>query len=239
MTRTFGEIDRVEKNLNPNKFFYIACEGHVTEVKYFQELNEVGELCKFVHFERSIEKKSHSAPSHVFTTLMENIHKESLDPAIDECWIVVDRDDWGVNLANAVQECLNNQCKFSVTSSCLEIWFIMHLVKIDTLLEPIKENLLANPKIEVDGEGEKIQFSVHYLDTLIKELLGEDAGYSKTQALPSAFFSEEKIQFAINQAKEIEQAITEPNYLYPQHHVGSQLYLLLENFMKFNKENSR
>ena len=46
MSRSFEPIIRTEKKKEANKFFYIACEGHVTEVEYFQKLNEVGGKCK-------------------------------------------------------------------------------------------------------------------------------------------------------------------------------------------------
>lgn len=76
MSRSFGPIVRTEKVKEPNKFFYIACEGHVTEVKYFQELNNVGELCKFIHFERPSEERTNSSPKNVFNTLKKNVIKE-------------------------------------------------------------------------------------------------------------------------------------------------------------------
>uniref|UniRef100_UPI00124EFD34 RloB domain-containing protein n=1 Tax=Acinetobacter seifertii TaxID=1530123 RepID=UPI00124EFD34 len=85
MSRSFEPITRNEKFKEPNKFFYIACEGHVTEVKYFQELNNVGELCKFIHYERPDTEKKNSSPKNVFNTLKKNIKNEGINPKIDEC----------------------------------------------------------------------------------------------------------------------------------------------------------
>ncbi|RLL17168.1 RloB family protein [Acinetobacter chengduensis] len=241
MSRSFEPITRSEKYREPNKFFYIACEGHVTEVEYFQKLNNVGELCKFVHYERPEEDKNNSSPKNVFNTLKRNVKSEGLNPKTDECWIIVDRDKWGRNLAEAVQECLSHNYRFSVSSSCLEIWFIMHLVKIDSLIDPIKDALLNNPifYIRKDRKKQKVQFCESYLNFLLKTQLDQNFSYEKTKALPNEFFSKEKIAFAIEQAKAIEESITDPDYIYPTNHIGSQLYELLESFLKFNEDNQK
>ncbi|WP_291375128.1 RloB family protein [Acinetobacter sp. UBA6720] len=241
MSRSFEPIIRTEKYKEPNKFFYIACEGQVTEVQYFQQLNDVGELCKFIHYERPSEEKNNSSPKNVFRTLKKNVKKEGLNPKIDECWIIVDRDQWGRNLEEAVQECLSHNYKFSVSSSCLEVWFIMHLVQVESLIQPIKDSLLNNPIFYIRKKRKKIkvQFCESYLDFLFKTYLGEGLAYDKTKALPSEFFSKEKIAFAIKQAKLIEQSISDPNYRYPTEHVGSQLYQLLESFLKFNEDHAK
>jgi hypothetical protein len=242
MSRSFGPIVRTEKVKEPNKFFYIACEGHVTEVKYFQELNNVGELCKFIHFKRPSEERTNSSPKNVFNTLKKNVIKEGLNSLTDECWIVVDRDQWGSNLAKAVQECIRHKYKFAVSSSCLEIWFIMHLVQIDSLVEPIKKSLLKNDVFrhtDENGQEIKYQFCGSYLHFLIQTYLGPEAFYEKNKPLPKDFFELDKISFAIAQAKEIEEKISDANYLYPTNHIGSQLYQLMESFLKFNEENQR
>ncbi|HCA5284800.1 TPA: RloB domain-containing protein [Acinetobacter nosocomialis] len=237
MSRSFEPITRNEKFKEPNKFFYIACEGHVTEVKYFQELNNVGELCKFIHYERPDNEKNNSSPKNVFNTLKKNIKNEGINPKIDECWIIVDRDQWNTNLREAIHECLNHNYKFSVSSSCLEIWFIMHLISIDTLIEPIKKALLHNPVFYIKKKRRKIkiQFCESYLDYLLKTYIGPEASYEKTSVLPKEFFGLDKIRFAIEQAKQIEEGIQDPNYLYPHNHIGSQLYKLLESFLEFNE----
>ncbi|MCK6597543.1 MAG: RloB family protein [Bdellovibrionaceae bacterium] len=238
MSRSFEAVVRTEKYKEPNKFFYIACEGHVTEVEYFQKLNEVGEKCKFVHYERAENEKNNSSPKNVFKTLKKNVKEAGLNPKTDECWIIVDRDQWNKNLAEAVQECLNHNYKYSVSSPCIEIWFIMHLVKIDSLIQPFQAPLLQNPifYIRKDRRKTKVQFCESYLDFLLKTYLGKDMAYEKNSALPDEFFNKEKINFAIEQAKEIEGKIKDPEYRYPMNHIGSQLYQLLENFLKFNEE---
>lgn len=242
MSRSFGPIVRTEKVKEPNKFFYIACEGHVTEVKYFQELNHVGELCKFIHFERPTEDRNNSSPKNVFKTLKKNVTQQGLNPLTDECWIIVDRDQWKSNLASAVQECINHKYKFAVSSSCLEIWFIMHLVKIDSLVEPIKKSLLKNDvsyHLDENGKETKYQFCGNYLHFLIQTYFGLEAFYKKNSTLPKEFFQLDKISFAIAQAKEIEEKISDPDYLYPTNHIGSQLYKLMESFLKFNEDNKK
>ena len=88
MSRSFESVVRTEKYKEPNKFFYIACEGHVTEVEYFQKLNDVGEKCKFVHYERPENEKNNSSPKNVFKTLKKNVKEAGLNPKTDECWII-------------------------------------------------------------------------------------------------------------------------------------------------------
>lgn len=241
MSRSFESVVRTEKYKEPNKFFYIACEGHVTEVEYFQKLNDVGEKCKFVHYERPENEKNNSSPKNVFKTLKKNVKDAGLNPKTDECWIIVDRDQWDKNLAEAVQECLNHNYKYSVSSPCIEIWFIMHLVKIDSLIKPFQAPLLNNPIffIRKNRRKTKVQFCESYLNFLLQTYLGKDIAYEKNSALPDDFFSKERINFAIEQAKAIEEKIKDPEYRYPTSHIGSQLYQLLESFLKFNEENKQ
>ncbi|WP_312057525.1 RloB family protein [Acinetobacter courvalinii] len=242
MSRQFNTVDRTSKKLQPNKFFYIACEGHMTETHYFKSLNKVGELCKFIHFQRPEKESTNSAPTNVFATLKKNLKSRGIHPKVDECWIVVDRDAWGSNLEEAVNLCLSNDCKFAVTSPCIELWFIMHLIDVSELIEPLKKILFDNSKIRVtrDRKRVRLNFCELYLEFLMKIKVNPNATYRKSRNLPSYFFDPEVIESAIIQARKIENHLkaTDVDYQYPLSEIGSQLYLLIEAFLKFNSDNS-
>ena len=117
----------------------------------------------------------------------------------------------------------------------------MHLVKIDSLIKPFQAPLLNNPIffMRKNRRKTKVQFCESYLNFLLQTYLGKDIAYEKNSALPDDFFSKERINFAIEQAKAIEEKIKDPEYRYPTSHIGSQLYQLLESFLKFNEENKQ
>lgn len=241
MTRQFDSVDRTSKKIEPNKFFYIACEGHKTETHYFKGLNKVGKLCRFVHFKRPVEETTNSSPVNVFTTLKNNLKKKGINSKVDECWIVVDRDAWGINLDKAINLCLEHDCKFAVTSPCIELWFIMHLIDVSELIDPLKQTIFDNYKIRLtrDRKRVKLAFCELYLEFLMKLKINPTLIYRKSRNLPSFFFDEEAINFAISQAKALESKMKQSdlNYVYPINEIGSQLYLLIEAFLKFNEDN--
>lgn len=242
MSRQFTSVERSSKKLEPNKFFYIACEGHKTETHYFKGLNNVGKLCKFVHFERPDEESTNSSPVNVFGTLKDNLKRKGINSKVDECWIIVDRDAWGPNLDKAIELCLKHDCKFAVTSPCIELWFIMHLIDVSELIDPLKQTIFYNYKIRLtrDRKRMKLAFCELYLEFLMKIKINPSSIYRKTISLPSFFFDEEVINFAIAQAKaiEIQMRANDDSYVYPISEIGSQLYLLIEAFLQFNNDNS-
>ena len=108
------------RQINIKKTFYIATEGTSTEPVYFEYINRFREdiQLKIIGVGRS--------PKGVQSKFENQIKGKKLNRS-DKTWIVVDRDIWDTNELNNVQRWANeNNCGFSLSNPCFELWLILH-----------------------------------------------------------------------------------------------------------------
>lgn len=78
--------------------------------------------------EPSGDYHGHSAPSRLISRAIEYIKREDWDENLDdEIWFIVDTDDWGAQLHNLDQHCLEHKNWFLANSNpCFELWLYYH-----------------------------------------------------------------------------------------------------------------
>ncbi len=116
-----------EKDRDFQKFFYIACEGHKTEKKYFNELKtNILNIHPLEIVTRKGEDKGNSSPKHVLATIINKRNNLTYRP-IDSFWAVIDN-EWG-DLSSWVKKFKDYNIELIVSSPCFELWILLHHIK--------------------------------------------------------------------------------------------------------------
>jgi len=105
----------------------IACEGRVTEPRYFEALASA-----YAPSPSRIKIKilelpdGHSAPEHVLAALDQYRKAESLKRD-DELWAVIDFDRWGEGkLSKVAAAVVQKDYHLAVSKPCFEFWLLLH-----------------------------------------------------------------------------------------------------------------
>ena len=104
------------------KRFVLSIEGQ-TETQYFQMLNK---LCENVIL-RNVRSGTQSAPLHVLKRMQQHIRYEPIQRD-DECWLVVDRNQWPEKQLKALYDWSKSGDHFglAVSNPKFEYWLLLH-----------------------------------------------------------------------------------------------------------------
>ena len=115
----------------------IACEGSVTEKKYFETFSDLimtnPSRVYIKVIERDAKDSGLSAPKYVISSIDE-YRKENSFKATDEFWAVIDYDRWTVSSLSAAAKLASQKgYRFVVSRPCFEVWLILHLLSAHDL----------------------------------------------------------------------------------------------------------
>lgn len=108
----------------------IACEGDVTEYRYFEEFKaRYTDFPSRIHVELiKRQKASQSAPEHVIASI-DAFRKLKAGPD-DEFWVVIDYDRWGERkLSEIAQQASQKGYHVAVSRPCFEAWLLLHWIE--------------------------------------------------------------------------------------------------------------
>jgi hypothetical protein len=107
----------------------IACEGDVTEYRYFEEFKErYTDFPSRIHIELiKRQEASESAPEYVISSI--DAFKKSKAGPDDEFWVVIDYDRWGEKkLSEIAQQASQKSYHVAVSRPCFEAWLLLHWI---------------------------------------------------------------------------------------------------------------
>lgn len=115
------------------KKYIIATEGEKTEEIYFGKFKEQ-------NFRKNIfiqilptKKDGDSSPEKVLERLNKFARDKVFDEDRDECWLVIDYDNWGVKKLNQIYgESQKRKYQLAVSNPCFELWLSFHQDKSKT-----------------------------------------------------------------------------------------------------------
>lgn len=106
--------------------FAIACEGAVTEPRYFQPFDNEIDRIKVDIIEGDLHK---SSPKHVFDkAVMYETDYQISDESNDTLWLVIDVDRWTREQIDEIQGYCKDKKNWSliISNPCFEIWLLYH-----------------------------------------------------------------------------------------------------------------
>ena len=217
MPRERLELFRVSNSKPKEKIVVLAYEGNNTEAIYFEKLKETvrfnDDLIHLVSLKRS-KGDTKSAPNHVFKKLKKEAKEEFNFGALDELWMVIDRDKW-INIPEISSLCkAEGNFYLALSNPCFEFWLLLHVKDISDLSGQELRDIFENKKL---GNGRT------YLKSLLDTLLPK--GYSESNPRPDRFFPH--IDLALMRAKTLDNLQEE----YPTR-LGSHVYKLVEKLIK-------
>jgi hypothetical protein len=124
----------------------IACEGAVTEPRYFHGLKAKIHSPK-VHVEvLAKDDPTQSSPAAVLATL-DKFTKEYRVRKGDRLWLVIDRDRWSKRmLAEVARATEQRGYLLAVSNPCFEIWLLLHFEDVPNAAAARRDELLENEK---------------------------------------------------------------------------------------------
>lgn len=172
---------RVRKSLErktgfrDGRMIIIATEGSVTEVDYFNQLQEQAVLSPLrfqIKVISPVENKT--APNQIIKSLT-NFKREYQIKADDELWMVIDRDRWRVNMLSDIQtQCRQKGIGLCISNPCFELWLILHYKDLTKESDESKADLRKNKK-----QGHKT-----YIKRYISDLMGNENLTDFTRLFP-------------------------------------------------------
>ena len=191
------------------RLIVIATEGSVTEVQYFNQLQEQEVLSPF-RFQIKVipPKENKSAPNHIIKSL--TFYKKQFQiKADDELWMVIDRDRWNVNMiSDIISQCKQKGIGLCISNPCFELWLILHFEDLSKISSDMRGKLLINKK--VNGRTESKRY--------ISELMGN----KNLNDFTSLFHN---LNLAINNAKLLSQS---PKFNIVDH-LGSDVHFIFDD----------
>lgn len=191
------------------RLIVIACEGAVTEPKYFEAIRS-----RFIHHPARVHieiverPKNNSAPEYVLEALDDFSREYSLNE-YDELWIVIDYDRWGEKkLSRESAKAVQKNYSMAVSRPCFEVWLLLHFIDAEGLTE--------RDLVDLDENGCK---SAKLM--LNKFLEQKPAGVRKVDVYMP------KVRHAIEEAQKLD---TNPDHRWPNS-VGSRVYRLMESIL--------
>ncbi len=191
----------------------IACEGYLTENRYFKELKS-----KYAVFPSRInieiierETPENSAPEYVLQEV-DNKRKKLDLRAEDEVWILIDFDRWKEKkIASIAKQALQKGYLLALSNPCFEAWLLLHWISEKAINPAELEDLRKEGCAAVAGK--------------IREIRGH---YNKELNDASEYM--EHVERAIANARSLD---LNPDDRWP-HSFCSRVYLLCERIKEMN-----
>lgn len=211
MTTRSRRFDRISGVRNPD-LIVIACEGEVTEQRYF---NQVVEQCGVLGSQLKIEvlpkREGHQSSPKAVLAQMDAYRKEyGIKPSDDLC-LVIDRDkqSWGDDaMAEVAKACGQKGYLLAVSNPCFELWLILHYDDLSQRSIDEQATLLANK------------------NNLLKQQIGKLSHGVLPPFLPVEVFVR-LTQQAIEHAQRLDQS---PHERWPNG-LATRVYLIMQKIM--------
>lgn len=172
--RIFIPLIRKEGFLQAEKLFILACEGTVTEPKYFERLRHSEWFNHSGLVETIVLKKpkNHGNDPVALKNLLKKVKRDYRFKKTDEFWLVVDRDHWEeihkISFDVIVRDFEREGNFFlALSNPCFELWLILHYLDISTLPQSQIRKIELNQRVE----------SKSCTQSILGELIGR--GYNK------------------------------------------------------------
>ena len=136
----------------------IACEGDVTEYRYFEEFKErYTEFPSRIHIELiKRQEATQSAPEYVIASI--DAFKKSKAGPDDEFWAVIDYDRWGdKKMSEIIQQAFQKGYHVAVSRPCFEAWLLLHWIPKSDITEAMLLDFNKKSCKEIASEIRKIQ----------------------------------------------------------------------------------
>ena len=152
-----------------HSFIYIFTEGKRTEPIYFEfKKSEI----RRNDIKIEIKGKGYNTISLVDFAL-EFIENERIDLAMDECWVVFDKDDFHKNFNDAISKAEKNGLKVAYSNESFELWFLLHFSLMTSAIGRKNYNKKVTTNYRKLTEDKKYKYdkveSVYPLIQLIKD----------------------------------------------------------------------
>lgn len=203
------------------RLIIIATEDTKATVRYLQELVSPRYYQNSkVHVEVLIRDSTASSPKHVFEQLKQWEREYQIGTG-DELWIVIDVDQWGdAKISHIAQECLKKDFYLAVSNPDIELWFLLHLVDVNSYSPQQKTELFINAK--VNANRTRIE----------QEIINIAGSYNKSNLDVARYLPFVKV--AIERAEKLDINL---NDRWPQQ-LGSRMYLLVKSITRFGAKES-
>lgn len=225
---------RKENTRDQYKKVYIFTEGKKTEVLYFQakkiEIEDSVERANVVEVKESGAEKDDDksearsvikirgvgkSTKKLLDFAIAYIKNNEINLALDDCWIVFDKDDFkDQDFNDSIEKAKKEDIKVAYSNESFELWFFLHFHFNSTALH----RNLYNKKLE---------------DELKKVSGNKNFKYSKTENIYP--FISDKESVAIRNAKKLEQEYHE-NEPPSERNPSTLVYLLIEELNNLKKE---
>jgi RloB-like protein len=165
--------------------FVIACEGDVTEPRYFDGLKERWHNPR-VHIEVvKRDDASASSPRSVLGTLDSFAGQYMLRDG-DQLWLVIDRDSqtWKPSvLAQVSRACQQKNYFLAVSNPCFELWLLLHFEDLPVQGKQRQDQVLGNKRESLKREiTQHCSSKIAYIDNFLPHT---DRAIARAKALDS------------------------------------------------------
>jgi hypothetical protein len=197
-SKLFNRRSTPSADREPERKFYFAFEGNVTEQDYFQGIKSnqrtlgISSLIELILLERENDDTL-SHPMHVCSGLREALvsGEHTYDPQVDEAWIVIDRDKQSVSagqINELKQKCSEHYFHIALSNPTFEFWLLCHFEEV---MNYCRDDMLRNRR---ESSNHK------FLSKRLTEIIPN--GFSKNNLRFSEFVG--RIDLAIQQSKSFE-----------------------------------
>ena len=186
------------------RLFLVGVEGAVTEPLYFQSLEARGVFHERIRLRILPTERGESAPDAVLARV--DAERRALDELrdMDECWLVVDRDQWEDKMLAAVAAaCEQKRYGLAVSNPCFEVWLLLH-----------------------HGDASGVETSAHAATAL----KSADPSYSsRSKQFDAERYTHERVTQAIERARALD---TAPTDRWPSRPPATRMYRLATSLLR-------
>ena len=154
-----------------HNFIYIFTEGKKTEPIYFEaKKNEI----KSNDVKIEIKGTGRNTLSLVNYAL-NFIKEENISLEKDECWVVLDKDDFNGNFNSAINRAFKKGLKVAYSNEAFELWFLLHFNLMNSAIgrkdyiKKIEENYNKSVKNKKYKKYKYNKVNINHLILLIKD----------------------------------------------------------------------
>ena len=164
MPRERREFNR-RSDFRDASLIIIACEGAVTEPKYFNGLKVKIHAAK-VHVELLIRDQPGQSSPIAVLSMLDQFSKEYRVREMDRLWLVIDRDKWTEKmLAEVARATEQRGYLLAASNPCFEIWLLLHFEDVAGSTAQRQNELLENDEQLLKTEiSSRMQPNVDYID---------------------------------------------------------------------------
>ena len=192
--------------------FVIACEGAVTEPKYFNGLKEKLHASRIRVLILQRLDASRSSPEAIKGMMNNFVRLESLRDG-DQLWLVIDRDSWPIKtISEVAQDCHQKGYFLAVSNPCFEFWLLLHFEDVANQAEERKKEIFQNKK-----------------DFLKKEIVRILEEYPNAHSIFDFDDFDHRTKEAVRRARQMD----DPNVRWPDG-LGTRVHLLVGNLISLS-----